>query len=88
MQTDGEDSHSKIKAHTITKELQERGVVVDSVMISKCFVSWRERHVVLRCFFVIYKIVTAIHYIEKMHCRFISLCTYMMYWRQIPARKT
>ena len=73
MQTDGEDSHSKIKAHTITKELQQRGVVVDAVMISKCFVSWRERHVVLCCFFVICNIVTALHYTGKMHCRFISL---------------
>ena len=35
-QTDGEDTTSKIKAHTITKELQQRGVVVDAVMISKC----------------------------------------------------
>ena len=35
MQTDGEDSSSKIKAHAITKELQQRGVVVDAVMISE-----------------------------------------------------
>ena len=35
-QTDGEDSHSRIRAHVVTKELQQRGVVVDSIMISQC----------------------------------------------------